>query len=472
MTRRYAERIKEGRLTVAFEIEPVAVEEVETAYRSIRTPIPAPGTRELLERLERCEARSMQGQLPLVWDRADGFSVFDAAGNRWIDCTSAIFLANVGHSNPRVLTAIREAAERPLLSCYAYPNEVRASYQERLVSWAGPPFEKSYLVSSGSEATEAAFKLMRMDGLRRGKRRLGVLCLEGNFHGRTTGSQMMSGSPAGREWIGYQDPDIHHLPFPYPWELEGRDPAAFFEEGLRDLADSGVDLTKDLCGVMLETFQGWGAVFYPDEYVRAVEAFCREAAVVLAFDEMQAGFGRTGTDFGFQHYGVTPDLVCCGKGMSGGLPLSGVLGRADLLDIAPVGSMSSTHSANPLACAASLAVIDEMVDRNLSEESARKGVILHHGLAEVREEHPNRVSMVLGRGLLAAVLFRDPETGLPDGLFASRVVERSMRKGVLLVHTGRESIKIGPPLTIEDGAIQEAVQVLGQSIAEVAEEQR
>ena len=134
--------------------------------------------------------------------------------------------------------------------------------------------------------------------------------------------------------------------------------------------------------------------------------------------------------------------------------------------------MSSTHSANPLACAASLAVIDEMVDRNLSEESARKGVILHHGLAEVREEHPNRVSMVLGRGLLAAVLFRDPETGLPDGLFASRVVERSMRKGVLLVHTGRESIKIGPPLTIEDGAIQEAVQVLGQSIAEVAEEQR
>ena len=456
---------------MTFDREPTVVGTVDTEYRTIRTAIPAPGTRDLLERLERCEARSMQGQLPLVWDRAEDASVYDAAGNRWIDCTSAIFLANVGHSNPRVLAAIRDATERPLLSCYAYANEIRITYQERLVAWAGPPFEKSYLVSSGSEATEAAFKMMRMDGARRGKRRLGLLCLEGNFHGRTIGSQMMSGSAAGREWIGHMDPDIHHLPFPYPWDLEGREPASFFEEGLLRLTDQGIDPMNDLCGVMLETFQGWGAVFYPDEYVRAVEAFCREAGVVLAFDEMQAGFGRTGRDFGFQHYGVTPDLVCCGKGMSGGLPLSGVLGRADLVDVAPEGSMSSTHSANPLACAAALAVLDEMVDRDLSAESARKGEILHGGLAEVREANPERVSMVLGRGLVAAVLIRDPETGLPDGPFASRVAERSMHKGLLVVHTGRESIKIGPPLTIEDGAVVEAVEVLGEAIAEIAEEE-
>ncbi len=454
-----------------FDREPRTVETIETRFRTIRTAIPVPGTQEVLERLEKCEARSMQGQLPVVWDRAENATVFDVAGNRWIDCTSAIFLANVGHSNPRVLEAIRAAVDRPLVSCYAYANEIRATYQERLVAWAGPPFEKSYLVSSGSEATEAAFKMMRLYGARSGKRRLGVLCIEGNFHGRTTGSQMMSGSPGGREWIGHMDPDIHHVPFPYPWDLEGCDPAAFFEEGLRDLSLRGIDPMTDICGMMLETFQGWGAVFYPDEYVQAVEAFCLEAGVVLAFDEMQAGFGRTGRDFGFQHYGVTPDLICCGKGMSGGLPLSGVLGRSDILDIAPVGSMSSTHSANPLACAGSLAVLDELVARDLSAESARKGEIFHAALAEVREAHPGRVSMVLGRGLVAAVLMRDPRTGLADGPFASRVAERCMDKGLLVVHTGRESIKLGPPLTIEDEAILEAVEVLGESIREIMEEE-
>ena len=455
---------------MTFDREPTVVGTVDTEYRTIRTAIPAPGTRDLLERLERCEARSMQGQLPLVWDRAEDFSIYDAAGNRWIDFTSAAFLTNVGHANQRVVAAVRDAIDQPLIHSYVYANEIRVRYPERLIEWAGAPFTKSYLVSTGAETTEAAFKLMRMEGHRRGKRRLGVLCLEGNFHGRTTGSQMMSGSASAREWLGFMDPDIHHLPFPYPWALEGQDPAAFFEDGLRSLVDRGLDPSVDLCGVMLETFQGWGAVFYPDEYVQAVEAFCREAGVVLAFDEMQAGFGRTGRDFGFQHYGVEPDLICCGKGMSGGLPLSGVLGRSELLDVAPVGSMSSTHSANPLACAAALAVLEEMVEQDLTAESSRRGELMHRLLAEIREAHPDRVSMVLGRGLLAAVIMRDPVTGLPDGPMASRVAVRCMEKGVFVVHTGRESIKISPPLTIADDALLEAVTVLEEAITEVSAE--
>ena len=453
-----------------FDRNPREVPPVETSFRRIQTPIPAPGTRELLERLESCEARSMQGQLPLIWDRAEDFSVYDAAENRWIDCTSAAFLTNVGHSNQRILAAIRNAVDQSLIHCYVYANEVRIRYQERLIEWAGWPFTKSYLVSTGSEATEAAFKIMRMEGQRRGKRRLGVLCLEGNFHGRTTGAQMMSGNPTAREWLGFMDPDIHHLPFPYPWVMEGQDPAAFFEEGIQLLVNQGLDPSRDLCGIMLETFQGWGAVFYPDDYVAAVKAFCKEVGVILAFDEMQAGFGRTGRDFGFQHYDVEPDLICCGKGMSGGLPLSGVLGRSELLDVAPTGSMSSTHSANPLACAVSLAVLDEMVERDLSVESARKGELLHRGLSELRETFPDRISMVLGRGLLAAVIMRDPVTGLPDARIASLVSVRCMEKGLLVVHTGRESIKISPPLTISDEAVLEAVEVLGEAIGEVSAE--
>jgi len=450
-----------------FSLDPVPVDPVATAHRSITTAIPAPGTREVLERLEAVESRSMHGQLPLIWDRAEDYSVFDHAGNRWIDMTSTIFVANVGHSNPRVVGAMRDALNRPLASCYAYGNELRARYLERLVEFAGPPFEKAFLLSAGTEATEAALKLMRMHGAERRKRRRGILCVEGNWHGRTLGAQMMSSNLEQRAWIGYQDPDIHHVPFPYPWALEGTSGEAFLDEALAALEAGGVDPSQDLCGVMLETFQGWGAVFYPPDFVQGLEAFCCRHDLLLTFDEMQSGFGRTGRAFGYEHYGVTPDLLCCGKGMGGGVPLSGVLGTAEVMDLPSVGNMSSTHSANPLVCAAGLAVLDEIAECDLVAESARRGRILHDGLADIWDRRPERVSRVLGEGLLAAILFADPATGLPDGPFTSRVAERCMQKGLLVVHTGRESIKLGPPLTISDDALHEAIRVLDESIDEV-----
>ncbi|SVD76785.1 uncharacterized protein METZ01_LOCUS429639, partial [marine metagenome] len=263
-----------------------------------------------------------------------------------------------------------------LQSCYAYGSELRARYLERLVAFAGAPFDKAFLLSAGTEATEATFKLMRMYGQGQGKRRRGIVCIDGNWHGRTLGAQMLSGNRLQCDWIGYQDPDIHHLPFPYPWVLDGRSGETFLEESLRDLESAGVDLAQDVSGFMLETFQGWGAVFYPEDYVQGIESLCRRHDILLAFDEMQSGFGRTGRAFGYQHYGVAPDLLGCGKGMGGGLPLSGVLGRAEVMDLPDIGNMSSTHSANPLVCAAGLAVLDEIRDRDLIAETARKGEVL------------------------------------------------------------------------------------------------
>lgn len=454
----------------AFTREPQPVTSIRTEHRLIDTAIPAPGTREVLERLEACESRSMHGQLPLVWDRAEDFSVYDIAGNRWIDFTSTIFVANVGHSNHRVTVAMKEVLDRPLYSCYAYANEVRAQYLEKLIAFAGPSFEKAFLLSAGTEATEAALKLMRMYGQKKGKRRRGIICIEGNWHGRTLGAQMLSSNLAQREWIGYQDADIHHIPFPYPWALDGRSGEEFLEYGIKKLLDNGVDLEKDVCGFMLETFQGWGAVFYPAEFVQAIEKVCRKFDILLSFDEMQAGFGRTGEAFGFQHYRVTPDLICCGKGMGGGVPLSGVIGSAEVMDLPDVGNMSSTHSANPLVSAAGLAVLEEIEEGNLIQEAARKGDLLFSGLSQLQERFPDRISQLLGRGLIAAVLFRHPQTGESDGPFTSRVAERCMQKGLLVVHTGRESIKIGPPLTISDAALLEGVEVLGEAIAEVGAE--
>ena len=184
-----------------------------------------------------------------------------------------------------------------------------------------------------------------MYGDKVGKRKRGIITIEGNWHGRTLGAQMMSSNLTQRAWIGYQDNNIYHIPFPYPWTLNGLDPEIFFENGLNKLISLGVDLEKDICGFMIETFQGWGAIFYPEKFIRAIEKVCRSYNILLTFDEMQAGFGRTGFAFGFQHYNVTPDLICCGKGMGGGVPLSAVIGRSEIMDLPEIGNMSSTQTA-------------------------------------------------------------------------------------------------------------------------------
>lgn len=451
----------------SFSLIPKEVPKLKTDNRLIQTAIPAPGTAELFARLEKVESRSMHGQLPIIWDRADDFIVSDIAGNRWIDFTSTIFVANVGHSNPRVNNAITQQVEHPLYSCYAYANPVRANYLERLIEFAGEPFEKAFLLSAGTEATEACMKLMRMHAPTKKKQRRGIICIENNWHGRTLGAQMMSGNKAQKAWVGYDDPDIHHIPFPYPWALKGQSGESFFMQGLEQLTQRGIDLKKDICGFMLETFQGWGAVFYPTDFVQAIEKVCRDNDILISFDEMQAGFGRTGKSFGYRHYGVTPDLLACGKGMGGGVPLSGVIGRGEIMDLPEVGNMSSTHSANPMVCAAGLAVLEELESRNLIAEAERKGRIFRDSLDLIQKESKGRVSWVLGNGMIYAILFQNPVTGEPDSAFTSKVAECCMHKGVLVVHTGRESIKLGPPLTITDDALLEGVAVLNESIAEI-----
>ncbi|SNZ08840.1 aspartate aminotransferase family protein [Cohaesibacter gelatinilyticus] len=450
-----------------FSRAPQPVQPIETKHRSIKTSIPCPGTADILTRLDATESRSMHGQLPLVWDRANNYNVYDAAGNKWIDFTSCIFVANVGHSNPHLSSSIAATLDRPLYSCYAYGNEIRATYLEKLLEFAGKPFEKAFLLSAGTEATEAALKLIRMHGQKVGKRRGGIVTIQNNWHGRTMGAQMLSSNEGQKSWIGNLDSDIHHIPFPYPWDTNDKTGLDVLDKGLTQLKENGVDLSQDIAGFMLETFQGWGAVFYPKEYVQAIKDICDKYDILLAFDEMQAGFARCGKAFGYEHYEVEPDLICVGKGMGGGVPISGVLGRKHIMDLPDIGNMSSTHSANPMCCAAGLAVLEEIQSKDLVEESRRKGDLLFAELKKLEARFPHRMGPSLGRGLLAAIFLYKPNTREADGPFGSRVCELAMQKGLLMVHTGRESIKLGPPLTIPDDAIIEAMEILGDCIAEV-----
>ena len=436
---------------------------IKTKNRFIHTLIPAPGTKSLFKSLSKVESRSMHGQMPIAWDKAKNFNIFDIAGNKFIDFTSTIFVANIGHSNSTLVKYIKLALRKNLLHSYAYINKVRERYLKKLILFAGKNFQKAFLMSAGTEATEAALKLMRMNGQKQGKRKLGIICFEGNWHGRTMGAQMMSGNIKQKEWIGYQDPNIYHLPFPYPWILKNTNPEQFLINSLKKLSKK-INLKKDICGVMIETFQGWGAIYYPKEYVKLLFKICKKNNILITFDEMQSGFARTGYKFGYEYYGVKPDLICCGKGMGGGIPISGVIGKKNIMDLPEVGNMSSTHSANPLACYAGLAVLEEINKKKLLQNTKNKEKILLQKLNRIKDKFPKDILYVQGKGLIAALIFNISSKNNIKEILKS-IVENCLKNGLLVVYTGRESIKIGPPLTISNDALIEGINVLDEAIS-------
>ena len=454
-----------------FSHTPVDVPLLHTKYRKIQTMVPAPATLSVLNDLEKYEACSMHGQLPVVWDKAEDFQVYDMSGNCWIDFTSTIFVANSGHSNPEIIKALQSTIDNKLLHTYTFAHEVRAKFLKKLIEITPNQFEKAFLLSSGTEATECAVKLMRMHGQNLSSTKLGIVSFQGAMHGRTMGAEMLKGDPGQSSWIGYKDPNMHHLPFPYPWAAKDDSNNKYdwgkrFEEDMLLLEANGLNF-NDITGFMIESYLGWGAIFYPIEYIKALADFAKKYDCLITFDEIQGGFGRTGKQFVYQHYDVEPDLLCLGKALSGSLPLSAVIGSKRIMDLPAFGSMSSTHSANPLCCAAGLANLEAIENGDLVNESAIKGKILHNRLGALKKKYSDRISYVLGKGLIAGIIFKHPDTGKPDAFFASQVCEKAMQKGLLLVHTGRESIKIGPPLTIPLDALEEGLDVFEQAMDEI-----
>ncbi len=451
-----------------FNHKPIKVPKVNSKFRKIVTDIPVAEDLEILKNAYKLESRSMHGQLPIVWSKAKDFQIYDSHGNCWLDFTSTIFVSNAGHGNKRILDAVKRVIDKPLIHSYTYLTKERNDYLKLLIEKTPEQFEKAFLLSAGTEATECALKLMREKGIKDGKRKGGIVCIEGNWHGRTLGAQMMSWNPQQKDWIGYHDPNIYHIPFPYPWDDEARsNPEKFFEDSIKNLCESkNLDPKKDICGFMLETFQGWGSIFYPKAFVKAISNYGKRNGILLTFDEMQSGFGRTGELFGYMHYDVEPDLICCGKGASSGFPLSLVLGSAEVLDIPEIGSMSSTHSANPIVCAAGKANLECLFDDGLLDNSKMLGEVFIDNLNRIKQRFRNHISDVQGKGLIGALIFND-ENRTPLVSICDEVSELCLQRGLLVVHTGRESIKLAPPLSITEEAMLEGINVLEQSIHDV-----
>ncbi|MDX1979147.1 MAG: aspartate aminotransferase family protein [Bryobacteraceae bacterium] len=449
-----------------FSYVPKPVARVETKYRRIVTDLPAPETLPILHTLLKYELRAMQGQPPILWDHAEGFQIYDGAGNCWIDWSSGVLIANAGHGHPDVIKAITSQSESKLLASYMFPNAARARFIERFAALLPENHRRIFLLSTGSEAVECCLKLCRSHGLKAGGRAKHVIVsFEKAFHGRTLGSQQAGGIPTLKDWIVNLDPGFVQVPFPDGY----RTPDTSFDFFLRCLAEAGV-AGPNVAGVILETYQGGTGAFAPTAFMQALRQWCTGHKALLVCDEVQAGFGRTGTMWGFEHYGIVPDLSAWGKGISSSLPLAAVAGRADVMDLHPPGSMSSTHTGNPVCAAAALASLEVIVRENLVENARRMGDLLHSRLRALQARTP-QIGHVAGKGMVAGVLIVKPGSKEPDGDLAWDITARCVEKGVMMfapVGLGGGTVKINPPLSINEEAMLESLAVFEEAVSEVA----
>jgi 4-aminobutyrate aminotransferase/(S)-3-amino-2-methylpropionate transaminase len=450
-----------------FDITPRTVPRVETKYRRIISRLPHPDSVATLEKLRHLEPQSMRGQPPLVWDRAEDVFVYDKYGNQWLDWSSGVLVTNCGHGAPEVRQAIIEQVNSGLLHNYVFPSEERAALVEQLVKLAPDGLDKVFLLTTGSEATECAIKLARSHGIHKGgNKKIGIVGAERGFHGRTLGAQQAGGIPGQKGWIVNEDPAIVQVPFPDGYWTENTS----FELFLATLKKKALQ-PGNVAGVIFETYQGVGPDFAPVEYIRQLAAWCKENDAVLIFDEVQSGFGRTGKFWAFEHYGVTPDLICCGKGISSSLPLSAVIGRAEIMDQFPPGSMTSTHTGNPVCCAAALANLKKILAQDLTGNAARLGKILEVGLREFQEKQPDIIGHCTCRGLVGGLQIVKPAKKEPNHDLAHAIIESCFHKGLLFfspVGAWGQTVKIAPPLTISEGALREGLAVLAEAIDELA----
>lgn len=455
-----------------FRRTPKKVPLVHTQHRTICTMLPVPQSLEIIERSMKYEPWSMNHQLYTVWEKAVDYQVFDPWGNVWIDFSSGIFVTNTGHGNADMVEALKGMIERPLLNTYYYPLEVRSLLTEQLIKMAPGNMDKVFLLTTGSETTECALKVCRIYGQKQRENKIGILSFTGAFHGKTLGAQTMSGKPQAQKWIGTPDPYIYHLDCPtdafsdmeqiYDEEWGKRR----FCQDMAQLEQSGVDL-ESIAGAIFEPYQGWAALFYPIGYIKELRRFLDKRNALLVSDEVQAGFGRTGKLFGFEHYGIDVDIICCGKAVSGALPLSAVISRADIIDVDS--SLNSTHGGSPLPCASALANLRFLEREHLTEAAKKKEEIVRRKFLQLQKHFPDRICAVHGMGLAFAAVVVKPGTRELDVELVDRIIERAWEKGLLSIRTMTGTIKIGPALTIPEDALEEGMDILMEAMTEVLE---
>ena len=430
----------------------------------IRTEIPGPRSRQILERKERVVAEPLSIYLPVVIEEGGGATLTDVDGNTFIDFTGGVGCLNVGHSHPRVVAAAQEQLERFGHTDFTIvPYEVYVELAERLSALTPIDGEKrTAFFNAGAEAIENAIKFARSY-----TKRPAVIAFEGGFHGRTLlAMTMTSKTHPYKAGLGPFAPEVYRLPFAQDY----RGPSA--REALEALERALVTTVaaESVAAIVIEPVQGEGGfVVAPREFLRGVRRICDEHGIVLVVDEVQTGFGRTGKMFAIEHYGIEPDLMTLAKSIAAGLPLSAVIGRAEIMDAPPDSAIGGTYVGNPVAQAAALAVLDVFEEEGLVERAAAIGETMRARMEGWRERF-EAIGDVRGLGaMLALELVRDRDSKAPDAGVATAVCEEASRNGVLLLKSGIYSncIRVLTPLVISDAELDEALGVWEQALETV-----
>jgi 4-aminobutyrate aminotransferase / (S)-3-amino-2-methylpropionate transaminase / 5-aminovalerate transaminase len=430
----------------------------------IRTELPGPRSRAILERKEQVVAGPLTITLPIVVREAHGATITDVDGNTFIDFTGGVGCLNVGHTHPTVVAAAQEQLQRFLHTDFTIvPYEVYVTLAERLLERA--PFRgpaKAAFFNAGTEAVENAVKFARAY-----TRRPAVIAFEGAFHGRTLMSlSLTSKTRPYKAGLGPFAPGVYRVPFPGDY----RGPSSGEALAALERALTVQVAADDVAAIVVEPVQGEGGFLpAPQEFMEGLRRICDEHGIVLVVDEVQTGFGRTGKLFAIEHYGIEPDLITIAKSIAAGLPLSGVIGKAEIMDAPGDSAIGGTYVGNPVAQAAALAVLDVFEEESLVERAGQIGETIRSRM-QAWQQRWDAIGDVRGLGAMLAIeLVHDRGTKDPAPELASAVVEAASGRGLLLLKSGIYSncIRVLVPLVISEGELDEALGVWEDALGSV-----
>ncbi|MFQ5683298.1 MAG: aspartate aminotransferase family protein [Candidatus Binatia bacterium] len=425
-------------------------------------------TEHYIDLSQQVEPRFYTEHLPIVWRAAHDVTIVDIEGKEYLDFTSGIFVANIGHSRPKYVEALTSQVQR-LLTCYDRMNEPRIKLAQRLVQLLPDNLKKVYLLTTGTEAVEAAVKLARYFT---GKAE--ILSFYMSFHGRTNFTLTLGAKKTRKKGFGPYSGSVIHAPYAYCYRCPFGKTFPECEYFCVDHLDLVYDTesTDDVAALLIEPYQGaGGTIIPPPGYLKRIEQWCRKKGILLIVDEIQAGFGRTGKLFAIEHDGVQPDLLCLSKGLTSGIPGSAVVGSAEIMDAPTPGSMSTTYAGNPLAATAALAVLDILEEEGLVENSFKLGKEALESLQELKDRY-DFIGDIRGKGLLIGVeIVASQSSKTPDPARTQQIVNQCFSRDVLVLGPDgfyKNVVVLAPPLMMTREQLRKGLSVLKDAIAAVS----
>jgi len=432
--------------------------------------IPGAKSRELLARRNEFVARGVSSTMNVFAAKADGAIIEDIDGNRYIDFAGGIGAMNIGHARPEVTKAIAEQAAKFTHTCFSVMMyEPYVTLAERIVKLAPGDFaKKAIFFNSGAEAVENAVKIARY-----ATGRPAIITFDNGYHGRTLMTMTMTAKVNPYKYrFGPYATEVYRAPFPYPYRMNmsPQDATAYCIQELERMF-VGTVAPDQAAAMVVEPVQGEGGFMVaPPGFLRALKAICNQYGILFIADEIQSGFCRTGEMFAVQHDQVAPDLMIIAKSMGAGMPISGVVGRADIMDVPPPGTLGGTYSGNPVACAAALAVLDMYEQEDYAARSREVGRVVTERFLKLQEQY-SLVGDVRGLGgMVAMELVKDRATKEPDSHAASDILAAAHQRGLVLIKAGMYDnvLRVLVPLCVTDAQLKQGLDIFEDAFASVA----